>query len=195
MHDVVMANRARKTDQEVQAALLSTSGDVKAAAALLGISRQALHERLARKAHLRAEPRLDRATINKIVASMQMLDVGLDLGEWWAITAMLDSEWKGKPRRPVRPRFSDEEVEDLILSLGGDLELYWATKEKITPPGKPTLKQRRIAVEIAAAVALKIPCNQVWRRLKQAWVVLPIRDLIQTELDRRISATMYETPA
>jgi hypothetical protein len=124
-----------------------------------------------------------------------MLEVGVDLGEWWAITLVLDRMWKEKARRPVRPTFSDEEVEDLILSLGGDLEVYWATKKKITPPGKPSLRQRRITVEIAAAVTLKIPCNQVWGRLKRAWVVLPIRDLVQTELERRKWATTQKAAA
>jgi len=84
-----MANQPRKKDREVQLALLATRGDVKAAAAKLGISRQALHDRLSRKPHLRtgAEWPTDQATLDRICASAAVLDVALQQGEFWAARA------------------------------------------------------------------------------------------------------------
>jgi hypothetical protein len=190
-----MANRISRKDLEAQLALLSTGENVKAAAAKLGISRQALHERLGRKPHLRPELSLDRATVDKICASVQMLESGVDLGEWWAVKQAFALMPQEKTPRPPRPTFSDEEVEDLILMLGGDLEAYWATKEKITASGKPSLRQRRITIEIAAAVTLQMPCNQVWGRLKTAWVDRYNRRKFAARLNARISGLTQEGAA
>ena len=166
-----MENPRYKKDLQVRLALLRTKGDVKAAAAQLGISRQALHDRLRRKPHLRPGREFP-DDIDKLAASAQILDLALDRGEWWAVKqAWALSPKQKKPRRP-RPTYSDEEVEQLVRASGerGVLATYWGVRESITPPGKLSLGLRRQIIEASVAVALQIPCSQVWKRLEKAWV-------------------------
>jgi len=170
-----------KKDQDAQLALLATGGNVKAAAAQLGISRQALHARISGKPHLRPSSSFDRPMVDKLYASVQMLDVALDKEEWWAVRQVLDRSVSWNNKTPVpRPSFSDKQVEDLLLFDGGDLEFYRAIREKLAKErtknsGKLSLRDRRLVIETAVSATLKIPCKDVWRRLKNTWVVFENR--------------------
>jgi hypothetical protein len=190
MHPSGSQNLARANDQEVKAALQRAGGKVKTAARDLGISRQALHERLRRKPYLRP-PSKDGLTISdEFITSAMVFQACLYAGEMWAAKGVLSAYWK-EPRHPrIRPRYSDVELEKLIRVAGGHVGEYRALRDMMAPSGYKSLAFRRRVIGEAAALTLSVPVDKIWQVLKRAWLKLQFLEKAQAGIRAREQGQM-----
>ncbi len=116
----------RHSIAQIEAALRKAAGRPTAAARLLGISRQAMHDRIARTPHLAEvvfdieETLLDQA---ESVVWRALRAGDLKMTKWVLERRGKHRGW-GRPTGRATASMSEEEAEQLVVALGGDLELY-----------------------------------------------------------------------
>lgn len=124
------------SESECEAALRRNAGIIALAAKDIGISRQGLHERVSKSEHLQRvrqeidETNLDAAESVIMEAIVRKKDVA---------TARWLAERKGKQRgyttrAEVEGRLADDQIEALVLALGGDPEALRRLREEIGGP-------------------------------------------------------------
>jgi len=116
----------RHSIAQIEAALRKAAGRPAVAARLLGISRQAMHERITRTPHL-AEL-LFEIEEELVDAAESVVRRALDAGDkkmtMWVLDRCGRHRGWGRPSGPPTVMISDEEAEQLVVALGGDVELY-----------------------------------------------------------------------
>ena len=123
----------RHTIPQIEAALHRANGRPAVAARILGISRQAMHERIVRTPHLRE-------VIEEIEQTLLDLAEGaiikaIRAGHFPTIKWFLDRRGRSRGYGRGRPAetcsISQEQAEQLVLALGGDVEIYRKTLREL----------------------------------------------------------------
>lgn len=167
-----MTNRNRRNDAEVTAALTSSAGNIQNAAQELGISRQALHERLAKKPWL--NPKRQYSRLREAPLHLETLMLCAAHGEKWSIKKLLKlSETQFAEKQPRKFNFSDGDIEDLFVFMRAEEGVYIYHRDKLMKErNSHSLSGRRRIIEIAAALALNILPKEVWPLFCSEWVKL-----------------------
>ena len=111
---------------QIEAALRKAEGRKSEAARLLGISRQAMHDRIARTPHLaRVITEIEETLLDEAEGViLGLLRAGdLQITKWF-LDRRGRSRGYGRPRRAETCSMSQEVAEQLVLAVGGDVEIY-----------------------------------------------------------------------